>query len=204
PTVLRAAHGLIGAEKVTSRTTLGPNDAASIYQQSSDAYTLGGALKGSGAGKSTKPPTTGWGDLREGRRGLAGGGGWVWQMFPKALELRGDGTLRVELYPARQAPLDLYTGVSRTHDLLFLFHDGERSPEEVRDVFAAFQQPLRALAPLRWYCRDTQAFGPLVEADAALYGEHWKAVQDYLSWWTANFENVLRLRDGQTLRGVHR
>ena len=85
--------------------------------------------------------------------------------------------MATKLWPGRHAPLDVYTGVSRTHDLLFLFHDTTQSPEEVRDVFASFQQPLRAIAPPRWYCRDAQAFGNLVEADPALFGDRWPVVE---------------------------
>jgi hypothetical protein len=204
PTALKSPRARVGGEREVHEARLAAGQAAWIHQSASDAYTLGGAIAGTGGGKSSKTLTTGWADIRDGRHGVAAGVRGFWQMHPKGLEATGNGALRVDLYPRRHAPLDLYTGVSRTHDLLFLFHDDRATPASLRDSFAAFQQPLRATAPPRWYCRDTRAFGDLVEADPALFGQRWPVVDGYLKWWTANFENIVRLRDGRTFRGITR
>jgi hypothetical protein len=204
PTTLNPAQVLIGGETKIHGAKPKANQSAWIYQSSSDNYELGGVLQGSGKGKTNKPLTTGWVSLSDGKRGLAAGVRWFWQMYPKALGATGDGKLRIDLYPSRSEPLDIYTGVSRTHDLLFLFHDDKASSDDLRDAFAAFQKPLRAMAPLRWYCRDTKAFGNLVEADESLFAGRRKTLEAYLNWWTANFDNIKRLRDGRAFRGIYR
>ncbi len=204
PTPMKAPHVLIGGEDAIHEARLSRGESAWIHQGNSETYELGGVLEGSGNGKATKPFTTGWAALDDGKHGVAAGVRWFWQLCPKSVEVAGDGTLRLELYSSRSKPLDIYTGVSRTHDLLILFYDKGTSTVEVRDTFAAFQQPLRAVAPPRWYCRDTKALGNLVEADPALLGERSETLHTYLKWWTANFDNIKRLRDGQSLRGVNR
>ena len=204
PATFPASRVLVGGENEVHATRLESGQSAWIYQRNSGRYELGGELSGSGGGKSSKPLTTGWASLGDGKRGLAAGVRSFWQTHPKAIEATGNGKLSLELYSSRAEPLDIYTGVSRTHDLLFLFHDEKSAEDELRDAFAAFQQPLRAVAPLRWYTRDTRAFGNLVEADPSLFGRNAAALETYLEWWTANFDAVKRYRDGRTIRGVFR
>ncbi len=204
PTVIRNPRVLVGGENQIHEARLGATNSAWIHQGNSDTYELGGSLGGSGKGKATKPLTTGWASLSDGRRGVAAGVRWFWQLYPRTVEATGSGALRLELYSGRDKPLDVYTGVSRTHDVLLVFYDTKTPATQLRDSFAAFQEPLRAFAPARWYCRDTKAFGNLVDADQSLFNAQRETLETYLKWWTANFDNVKRLRDGQSLRGVNR
>lgn len=147
---------------------------ARILQSDSDHFTLksGGADLASGGGKSTKPTTTGWADVRKGGLGLAAGIKWFWQMYPKAVEVTDAGVVNLALYPADAAqPLEVYMGQSRTHYLTLVFHDGKADLKALNAVFAGQNRPLFAWAPPKYYCRDTHAFGYAVESDPKLFGE---------------------------------
>ena len=61
-----------------------------------------------------------------------------------------------------------YEILDSEHELAF---HGKRDAKRLESEFAALQRPLLALAPPKWYCRDTKAFGPLAENDRALYGD---------------------------------
>jgi hypothetical protein len=204
PTALSKPRVLLGGERQVYQSTLREDDSAWIYQKDSDEYELGGVLVGKGTGKSTKPLSTGWIDASGQKGGVAVGVRWFWQLHPKVLKLDGKGTLYIGLYPEMHQPLDIYTGVSRTHDLLFYFHPESEGESQLLSVFVGFQKPLQAMAPLRWYTRDTGSFGKLVDADPDLYGRNWPLVEKYLSWWKANFDNLKRARDGRHLRGIDR
>jgi len=204
PTVLSGPRVLIGGEQQIYQSPLAADESAWIYQKDSDEYMLGGVLVGKGNGKSTKPLSTGWIGASTQSGVVAVGVRWFWQLHPKALKVDGKGTLQIGLYPDMHQPLDIYTGVSRTHDLLFCFSSESESEDRLQSVFAGFQRPLQAMAPIRWYTRDTGAFGKLVEADPDLFGENWPLVEKYLSWWKTNFDNLKRARDGRQLRGLVR
>ncbi len=204
PTTLSEPRVLLGGDQQIYQAQLRSEEVAWIYQKDSDEYRVGGVLNGKGRGKSTKPLSTGWIDATGQRGGVAAGVRWFWQLHPKVLQVDGGGNLRVGLYPEVHQPLDIYTGVSRTHDLLFYFHSAAEDERRLRDIFAGFQKPLQAMAPVRWYSRDTGAFGRLVDADPELFGENWPLVQKYLSWWRANFDHLKQARDGRQLRGIYR
>jgi len=145
--------------------------AGKIFAKNSDLseITVDGAAAGTAKGKSTKPQTIGWVDLASGDKGLAVGCRWFWQMFPKAMEVTADGKLRAALWARENGkPLDVYMGQGRTHYLTFLFH-GPSDDATLSNFFAGTQMPLRALASPKYYCQDSQAFGPLAEANPALY-----------------------------------
>ncbi len=204
PTSLARPRILVGGDRQTYQTQLRSDETAWIYQKESDQYELGGALAGKGLGKTSKPLSTGWIDATSVGRGVAVGVRWFWQLYPKRLQADGKGNLRIELYPENHQPLDVYTGVSRTHALLFYFHSVSEREKQLRDLFAAFQKPLLAVSPSRWYTRDTRAFGKLVDADPDLFGFNWPIVAKYLAWWDANLANLKPARDGRSLRGIHR
>jgi len=195
---------LLGGESGVYQANLHPGETAWLYQSSSDDFRVGGVLTGSGKGKTTRPLTTGWAALDNGTLGVTGGVRWFWQLYPKALEVTGEGLLRMDLYSDRAKPLDIYTGVARTHDLLLYFYDRATPVAKLRDAFAAFQRPLQAVASPRWYCRDSKAFGNLVDDGNILSVEGQEAFRKYLEWWTTNFDNIKRIRDGQQMRGVYR
>jgi hypothetical protein len=170
PTRLAGGQVAFGTEKEPVAAEAG----ARLLQRDSDHYALmsGGAQIAAGSGKSVKPLTTGWVDLRKGRLGLAAGIKWFWQMCPKALEVTSEGDISLGLYPVdAPQPLEVYMGQSRTHYLTLFFHDGQADLKTVNAVFAAQNRPLHAWASPRYYCRDTHAFGYAVESDPALFGE---------------------------------
>ncbi len=122
-----------------------------------------------------------WRDAANGH-GIATGIRWFWQMYPKSVEARGDGRLVFGLVPDRhEAPVRFYCGVARTHDVALTFvGPGREGETRAAAAWAAVEQPLRAFAPPRWYCRDTKAFGLLTEADPDLYEpEYLEAVRKY-------------------------
>ena len=166
PTVWKSGSARIGGEE---RVFTGRS--GKIFAKTSDLseIMLNGTVAGRAAGKSTKPKTIGWADLSSGDRGVGVGVRWFWQMFPKVVEVTEDGKLRVALYAAESGtPLDVYMGQGRTHYLTFIFH-GEIKDEELMNFFAGTQMPLRALAPPRYYCRESEGFGKVVESDPALF-----------------------------------
>lgn len=169
PTSLAGGQVAFGTEKDPVAAKAG----ARLLQRDSGPYALtsGGAAIASGGGKSVKPLTVGWVDLRKGSLGLAAGIKWFWQMCPKALEVGADGVINLGLYPHdAPQPLEVYMGQSRTHYLTLFFHDGKADLKAVNAIFAAQNRPLYAWASPRYYCRDTHAFGYAVESDPALFG----------------------------------
>ncbi len=139
-----------------------------------------------------------WG--REGGPGgMAAGIRWFWQMHPKSIEANRDGTLTFGLVPRRhEEPVLFYTGVARTHDLMLALL-GPGGSEKADGHFAALEQPLRAFAPTRWYCRDTRAFGDLAEADEALYEEQYRdAMNKYDADFQRSYQNCIENTNSRT------
>ena len=159
----------LGGEDEPATGTLQPKESAWVLVENSDRWVFGGAAKGSGRCKSTKPLTLGWADLAGPQGGVALGIYRFWQNFPKAIEVRGDGTIDVGLYPRRLGKdLQFFTGMARTHEILFLFHSPRsRRVEDVQAVFVGFQRPLFATAPPEWYCRSG-VFGSIAPVGAKL------------------------------------
>ncbi|MFO7898068.1 MAG: hypothetical protein R6V58_03290 [Planctomycetota bacterium] len=165
-----------------------------VLQRTSDRMEVraGGVSVATAKGKSTKPKSTGWINMWKGKLGLAAGVRWFWQLHPKSLQIDKAGRVTVGLFPREklatgdpetdkriQQPFDVYMGQSRSHYLTFLFHD-EKTSGELAAFFTGTQQPLTALAPLKYYCRETAAFGYIAESKEALFSdEQWKTVQAY-------------------------
>jgi len=205
PTTIRRGTCTFGAENAgVVQGNLTEKPEAYVFQSSSSEHTFGGAVEGHGGGKQTKPDTIGWAGLSDGTKGLAAGVKWFWQLHPKSIELDAEGRLHVGLYPARQAkPLQIYTGVARTHELRLFFHTGAANARELHGVFAGLQRPLRPLAAPKWYCRDTQGLGDYCEAGGReLYGPFAEKVARF----DAAFEQAHRrneaCRDSRTIKGV--
>jgi len=164
---------LFGAEDGgIKKGNLADNTEAYIYQSSSSEHVFGGAVEGKGDGKQTKPDTIGWSDLSDEKKGLGAGIKWFWQLHPKSIEFTSDGIVHIGLYPKRhKKPLNIYTGVARTHEMLLAFHSDIGNAELLKGVFAGQQKPLRSFAKPSWYCRDTQGLGDYCEAGGTeLYG----------------------------------
>ncbi len=193
PTVLTGGVVTVGTEG--DPVTVPPP--AGIVQDTSDHFriTSGNERVAEGKGKSTKPQSTGWLDLRSGNRAMAVGIKWFWQMHPKSLHADAQGWVRVGLYPREATqPLEVYMGQSRTHYLTFIFHDGRRSTRDLNAFFSGQHRPLRAWAAPKYYCRDTHCFGYTVESDPALFGADWERVKRH--------DDILRESVKATLRKV--
>ncbi|MCI0623183.1 MAG: hypothetical protein L0387_16265 [Acidobacteria bacterium] len=167
---------------------------ASLSQDSADLYSLSGAVQGKGSGKSAK---VGWVDLFDNEHGLSAVVRWFGQLHPKALEVRNDGTLVVKLLPSRQRAQALAPLTAKTHELMFHFH-GKRqlSSGQVKNVMLGFQRPVYAVATPAWYCRDTQAFGRLLDASPGLLRPEFESLPAKLDGWlTASRDAVLAARE---------
>ncbi|MBL8232857.1 MAG: hypothetical protein JNL98_30440 [Bryobacterales bacterium] len=128
------------------------------------------------------------------RRGWFEAGGigfglrWFWQLYPKAFEVRQDGSVRLELFPETARPQNIYMGVAKTHEMILSFA-GE-------DLSAQLDDPLYAVAPPKWYTRDTKAFGRLVESSPeAILPQYWPLVERYDRWLTSSRDAVLAKRN---------
>ncbi len=120
--------------------------------------------------------------------GVGFGMRWFWQLYPKGFEVRADGVVRFALFPETARPQNIYTGVAKTHELLLSF-GGE-------NLSAQLDDPLYAVAPAKWYTRDTRALGRLVESSPeAIRPEFWPLVQKYDRWLVACRDAVLARRD---------
>jgi hypothetical protein len=200
PTALAGAKATVGGE---GKNFSGKS--AKIFAKSSDAseITTGGAAAGTAKGKSTKPLTLGWVDFSQGEKGLAMGTRWFWQTFPKVAEAGADGKLRAGLY-ARESgkPLAVYMGQGRTHYLTFLFHKADAA-SKLGDFFAGTQMPLRATCTPKYYCRVTKVFGPMADADPALYpGELSALAKKYDGLLLGSARYIEKKIDGHTYGGV--
>lgn len=132
---------------------------------------------------SAEPRRNGW--FQAGSVGF--GLRWFWQLYPKAFETRADGAIRLELFPETARPQNIYTGVAKTHEILLSF-GGE-------DLSAYLDDPLYAVAPPKWYTRDTRALGRLVESSAeTIRPKYWPLVQRYDRWLEASRDAVLAKR----------
>lgn len=201
--VLPTALG--GAARVGGEGEVFSGKAGKIFAKASDLseISIDGAAKGTAKGKSTKPKTIGWVDVSNGGKGLAVGVRWFWQMFPKAMEVTSDGTLRAALYAKESGkPLDVYMGQGRTHYLTFLFH-GAMDDAALSTFFAGTQMPLRAVASSKYYCRDTEGFGKVADADPSIFpadvAERMKRLDETIK---KSAEYIERKIDGCTYQGV--
>ncbi len=205
PTTVRAGDCLFGSEDGgTKQGDLSANSEAYIYQKSSEEHVFGGAVRGKGTGKQTKPSNIGWGCLSDGRKSIGAGIKWFWQLHPKSVEFTNDGIVRIGLYPARHdKPLKIYTGVARTHEVRLCFDSGNPDEAGLKGRFAALQQPLRPFAPPKWYCRDTQGLGEYCETGGdELYGPFAESVMAFDKAFESANRRCQGFRDSRTIKGV--
>ncbi len=131
-----------------------------------------------------EPRRSGWFEAG----GIGIGLRWFWQLYPKGFEVRSGRTLRVDLFPETSRPQNLYTGVAKTHEMILSF-TGE-------NLSAQLDHPLYAVAPPKWYTRDTKALERLVESSPeAIRPEYWSLVQKYDRWLVASRDAVIAKRD---------
>jgi hypothetical protein len=198
PTAMAKPQVLIGTE--AAPWSGGAADAPAVgLQKSSTEFSVGGASRE--AGKKSKPLSLGWIDLGQGGKHLACGVRWFWQMWPKAVVARPDGTLRLGLFPAEGGTdFEVFMGQSRTHDLTFLFHKG-LGADGLNTFFSGSQRPLRAFASPRYYCREAKAFGPIADSDQALFGADWPKVEAHDKTMLKSIEGILKNLDGEQRAG---
>ncbi|MGQ9662854.1 MAG: exo-rhamnogalacturonan lyase family protein [Kiritimatiellia bacterium] len=103
---------------------------------------------------------------------------WFWQLRPKSMLVRPDGLLTLNLVdaPAPEEPVHFYPGMSKTHDLLFLFTPPTRTPHDWAAV-NNFQSPLFVKCKPSWYCQETLSLGRLVSADYPGYRPEFQNVR---------------------------
>ena len=131
--------------------------------KTSESYALSGALTGSGPAKAAQDLNLGWCALTGDNLSVTAAVHWFWQLYPKAYTLKGNGELKIELVPPDAAePAHIYRGMSKTHDLLFVF-DSKKVP--ARELAVGFQKPLFVKCPPAWYCQETLGMGLLVSSD---------------------------------------
>jgi hypothetical protein len=158
----------LGGDGAPAAGALAPDQKAGVLVKSSARWEFTGQAKGSGDPKAKKPLTLGWGGVSGPDGGVAAAVYRFWQVWPKAIEVAGDGTLAVGLYPQSLGqPLQFFTGMARTHEVLLVFHGKDAKAEDVQAKFAAFQKPLFAAAPPAWYC-SARTLGSYAPVGAAL------------------------------------
>ena len=86
----------------------------------------------------------GWVEVDDGRTAVTAGCRWFWQTFPKSLEVRAPGTVRVGLWSRHLPRGHVFEGkIHRTHELIFDFRpSGKGVPAERR--FLTFGERLVA------------------------------------------------------------
>ncbi|MBK9169993.1 MAG: glycoside hydrolase family 127 protein [Bryobacterales bacterium] len=138
-----------------------------------------------------EPRRTGWFEAG----GIGVGLRWFWQLYPKGFAVQPGGLMRLALFPETARPQNIYTGVAKTHEIL-LSLDG-------RNLSAHLDDPVYAVAPPKWYTRDTKALGRLVESSPeAILPKYWPLVQRYDRWLADSRDAVLKKRDsGFTFQG---
>jgi hypothetical protein len=115
---------------------------SSIYQKSSDSYELlinEKTVASVRSGKSDKCQNLGWADIRSAGKGIGVVYRWFWQNFPSAIIANEDGKISVQVWAKYHEPLKLYTGVAKTTDIRFYFHEDCESLADVGDRLKSFQ-----------------------------------------------------------------
>ncbi len=184
----------IGGDGAPATGKLAAGKTAGVLAKSSTAWEFTGEAKAAGPGgdpKAKKPLSLGWADLSGPAGGAAAGVYRFWQVWPKGLEVTGDGTMNIGLYPkACGAPQPFFTGMARTHEALLVFHGKDAKPEELQKKFAAFQKPLFLSATPEWYCR-TGVFGSLAPVGAKLPGEAAAAFDQFDKMLSGYFDRLM-------------
>lgn len=143
-------------------------------------YTDAGAAIGSG----NKAP--GWMDVSGANGGVTSAVKWFWQQYPKKLAVT-PGSLQVALWPAEEASMRVYAGASKTHEILYTFHDAATvATASGHSLAARVAEPLFARAAPAWYARSW-AWNRIGVASLDAYPpEHQALVDKYF----ANIEGV--------------
>ena len=180
-----AVRGQFGAAATrdvaaTAGALAGP---ATLWQGFDDAYRITGAL-----GTSEGRRAANWADETGRAAGVTVAVRYLWQLYPKSLTLRPDG-IEVGLMPrfapgayrvSKEGELEdklyyylkddaykLKLGVSKRHELLWVFHGPQEGPAAAEA--AAFDEPPVLKADPNWYCAS-KAFGDILPSSPQLGG----------------------------------
>jgi hypothetical protein len=92
-----------------------------------------------------------------------------WQNFPKALRTEPPNNLVIGLFPGRYAgDFSFRSGEHKTHDILFMLHDGKQDPASLLAAASGFSEPLRAEPSADWFAK-TRALSWLHPQDKGNY-----------------------------------
>lgn len=184
-------YGLSAGEGDDLSGPIGPGQSATILQPYSEHYFLGGVASGQGKAKSLLTRRLGWASLSGADAAVTVAIRYFWQMHPKGLAVRGDGSVAASLVPLQEKAvtvpegitsqadtrIDLFCGGARTHELLVAFHAPSDSPAPVA---LGVVDPLLAACPPAWYCQGTGVQGPLWDANIENFRpEHRELVAAY-------------------------
>ena len=173
----------LGAKAGAKTGTLGATDTSYLLINGYEKfyYGLNGVVTDSGNTRLDKSNDLGMAWLTDGTKGVGVSTQWFWQQYPASVEVNGAGEINIGLFshrffggstafPPRFADhYDIYSGMGRTHEIRFVFFNSD-SASSLRSRLIGVNSRLWAVPPAAWYCRATQAFGPLVEKNnTALY-----------------------------------
>ncbi len=171
---------------------------AFIYQKSSSQYEFvnGQDVETVDSGKFTQTKNTGWAVARSGGKGLGVVYRWFWENFPSTISIDEKGVISAQVWSETHDPLKLYTGVAKTTDFRFYFHDDSEEPHRVGDRLKSFQLITIAQAPTSWYCQGTKAIDPnLIDLDLNNWPEE---EHEYIKEYVTRFnEAYFLLLDGR-------
>ena len=125
--------------------------------------TLGGKVAGTFNPILTKPRDIGWVSLSDGAKGCVMGIRYFWQMVPTSAEVSGDGVLKAGFFPERaNDTARIYAGMSRTLETRYVFFNTAAVTEQRSRIMGASER-LFAVAPTKWYTRQTLGLGRFAE-----------------------------------------
>ncbi len=158
----RAGRVTISKDGTAFETALGKNP-VSLIQTARDQ-----ACFTSSNGRIEKAAVSeGWAQVSSRAGLLTAGTRWFWQVYPIGLVVSPDGTLALELKPEGTERIDLYTAGAKTHFLFFHFAAPGVVPAAA--IAAGTVYPLVAAPSPDWFCQKTGAMGDLYSANPELY-----------------------------------
>ncbi len=102
----------------------------------------------------------GWMELNNGTLGVAAGVREFWQQYPKAMRISGD-QLQVALLPGEFSEVSsLYDGSQKRHDVIYDFHAGALTDQQVTNDYLLGERPLHMrCAPSTYIASNAWDFG---------------------------------------------
>lgn len=100
---------------------------------------------------------------------------WFWQMYPKAIEVKTDGTVTLGLWPKEWSRSHVFEGhIHKTHELLFAFGQ-PADAKQAAACYTRFDRRLLAVAPNAYYGSSLAFNGPLMPENRKEYArfEDW-------------------------------